>query len=297
VRIIIAGSSGFLGTALTKGLRAAGHEVVRLVRRTPQGSDEVSWNPAVGELDPSALTGADVVVNLAGVGVGDRRWTAAFKQELRSSRVDSTATLSRALAATEDGPRVLLNASAIGYYGDRGDEVLDEDSRAGDGFLSGLCRDWEAATQAAEEAGVRVCRLRNGLVLGPGGGTLKPMVRIYKAGIGGPLGNGRQYMSWISLADHLAAVEFLMTAELSGPVNLTGPVPVPNVVFSDALAHALHRPGLVPAPRFGMRLVLGELADNALESTRVVPRVLQDAGFEFRHQDVDSAMRWAVGRR
>jgi uncharacterized protein len=297
VRIIIAGSTGFLGTALTQRLRAEAHDVVRLVRRTAQGSDEVSWNPAKGELDPGALTGADVAVNLAGAGVGDRRWTAAYKQELRASRVDSTATLSGALAAADDGPRVLLNASAIGYYGDRGDEVLDEDSGAGEGFLAVLCREWEAATQPAEEAGVRVCRLRNGLVLGPGGGTLKPMVRIYKAGIGGPLGNGRQYMSWISLADHTAAMQFLMTAQLSGPVNLTGPVPVPNAVFSDALARALHRPGLVPAPRFGMRLVLGELADNALESTRVVPRVLQDAGFEFRHPDVDSAMRWAVGRR
>jgi len=297
VRIIIAGASGFLGTTLTKGLRAAGHEVVRLVRRTPHGSDEVSWNPAAGELDPGVLTGADVAVNLTGAGVGDRRWTAAYKAELRSSRLDPTVTLSAALAAAKDGPHVLLNASAIGYYGDRGDEVLDEDSPAGNGFLALLCREWEAATQPAEEAGVRVCRLRNGLVLGPGGGMLKAMVRIYKAGIGGPLGNGRHYQSWISLADYMAAVQFLMTAELSGPVNVTGPMPVPNSVFSDALARALHRPGLVPAPRFGMRLVLGELADNALESTRVVPRVLQDAGFEFRHPDVDSAMRWAVGRR
>jgi uncharacterized protein (TIGR01777 family) len=297
VRIIIAGSSGFIGTALIERLRSDGHEVVRLVRRTPQRSDEVSWNPAAGDLAPAALAGADVAVNFAGVGVGDKRWTDGYKQEILSSRVDSTVTLSRAIAAADPAPRVLLNASAIGFYGDRGDEVLDENSAPGDGFFSDVCRAWEAATQAAEEAGVRVCNLRSGLVVGPGGGMMKRLVPLYKAGIGGPLGNGRQYQSWVSLADEIGAIVFLMNAELSGPVNLTGPTPVPNAVFADVLGHALRRPSLLPAPRFGLKLVLGEFADNAVESTRAVPRMLLDAGYEFIHPDVDRAVRWAVARR
>jgi uncharacterized protein (TIGR01777 family) len=296
VRIIIAGSSGFIGTALIDRLRSDGHEVVRLVRRTRQSSDEVSWNPAAGDLDPAALADADVAVNFAGVGVGDKRWTDAYKQEILSSRVDSTVTLSRAIAAADPGPRVLLNASAIGFYGDRGDEVLDENSAPGDGFFADVCRAWEAATQAAEEAGVRVCNLRTGLVVGPGGGMMKRLVPLFKAGIGGPLGNGRQYQSWVSLADEIGAIVFLMNAELSGPVNLTGPTPVPNAVFADVLGHALRRPSLLPAPKFGLKLVLGEFADNTVESTRAVPRVLLDAGYEFIHPDVDRAVRWAVAR-
>ncbi len=297
MRIIIAGSSGFLGAALIDRLRSEGHEVVRLVRRTPRSSDEVSWNPAAGVLDPAALADADVAVNFAGVGVGDKRWTDAYKKEILSSRVDSTVTLSRALAAADPGPRVLLNASAIGFYGDRGDEVLDENSPPGDGFFPDVCRAWEAATQSAEEAGVRVCNLRSGLVVGPGGGMMKRLVPLYKAGIGGPLGNGRQYQSWVSLADEIGAIVFLMSAELSGPVNLTGPTPVPNAVFADVLGHALRRPSLLSAPKFGLKLVLGEFGANTVESTRAVPRVLLDAGYEFIHPDVDRAVRWAVARR
>jgi uncharacterized protein len=297
VRIIIAGSSGYLGTALIDRVRSDGHEVVRLVRRTPQSSDEVSWNPAAGDLDAAALADADVAVNFAGVGIGDKRWSDAYKKEILSSRVDSTVTLSRAIAAADPGPRVLLNASAIGFYGDRGDEVLDENSPPGDGFFADVCRAWEAATQSAEEAGVRVCNLRSGLVVGPGGGMMKRLVPLYKAGLGGPLGNGRQYLPWVSLADEIGAIVFLMNAELSGPVNLTGPTPVPNAVFADVLGHALRRPSLLPAPKFGLKLVLGELGANAVESTRAVPRVLLDAGYEFIHPDVDRAVRWAVARR
>lgn len=296
MRIIIAGSSGFIGTALTDRLRSDGHEVVRLVRRTPQRLDEVSWHPAAGDLDPAALAGADVAVNLAGAGVGAKRWTDAYKQEILSSRVDSTVTLSRAIAVADPRPPVLLNASAIGFYGDRGDEVLDENSGPGDGFFADVCRAWEAGTQAAEEAGVRVCNLRTGLVVGPGGGMMKRLVPLYKAGIGGPLGNGRQYQSWVSLADEIGAIVFLMTAQLAGPVNLTGPTPVPNAVLSGALGKALRRPALLPAPRFGLKIVLGEFAGNALESARVVPHVLLDAGYEFIHSDIDRAMRWAVAR-
>jgi hypothetical protein len=297
VRIIIAGSSGFIGSALAARLRADGHDVVRLVRRTTEGPDEVSWSPAAGELDAAALTGADVAVNLAGAGLGDKRWTEAYKREILSSRVDSTVTLSHAIAAASGGPRVLLNMSAIGYYGDRGDEVLDENSPAGEGFLSDVCRAWEAATRAAEEASVRVCNLRAAPVVGPGGGIMKRLVPLYKAGLGGPLGNGRQYQSWISLADLVGAIRFLMTAQLSGPVNLTAPTPVPNAVFSDAIGRALRRPAILPAPRFGLRLVLGEFANSTLDSIRVVPQVLVDAGYEFQHPTVDAAMRWAVARR
>jgi uncharacterized protein len=297
VRIIIAGSSGFIGTALIDRLRSDGHEVVRLVRRTPQSADEVSWNPAAGDLDPAVLADADVAVNFAGVGVGDKRWTDSYKQEILSSRVDSTVTLSRAIAEADPGPRVLLNASAIGFYGDRGDEVLDENSPPGDGFFPDVCRAWEAATQSAEEAGVRVCNLRSGLIVGPGGGMMKRLVPLYKAGLGGPLGNGRQYQSWVSLADEIGAIVFLINAELSGPVNLTGPTPVPNAVFADVLGHALRRPSLLPAPKFGLKLVLGEFGVNTVESTRAVPRVLLDAGYEFIHPDVDRAVRWAVARR
>jgi uncharacterized protein (TIGR01777 family) len=294
MRVIVAGSSGYIGTALVTALRQQGHEVVRLVRRTAAGSDEVSWNPAANELDRAALTGADVAVNLAGVGVGDKRWTDAYKREIRASRVDSTVTLSRALAAVEDGPRTLLNASAIGYYGDRGDEELDERSAPGEGFFPDLCRTWEAATQAAEDAGIRVCHLRTGLVFGPGGGMLKPLVALFKAGLGGRLGNGRQFQSWVSLADEVGAIRFLMDAEVAGPVNLTGPAPVRNAEFAKALAAVLHRPAVLPVPKFGLRLALGEFAGSAVESQRVLPRVLNEAGYPFRHTDVSSALRWAV---
>jgi len=297
VRIIIAGSSGFIGSALGARLRADGHEVVRLVRRTAEGSDEVSWSPAAGELDPAVLTGADVAVNVAGAGLGDKRWTESYKRQILSSRVDSTVTLSHAVAAASRGPGVLLNMSAVGYYGDRGDEVLDENAPPGDGFLSDVCRAWEAATRAAEEASVRVCNLRAAPVVGPGGGIMKRLVPLYKAGLGGPLGNGRHYQSWISLADLVGGIRFLMTAQLSGPVNLTAPTPVPYAVFSDAIGRALHRPAILPAPRFGLRLVLGEFADSTLSSARVVPQVLLDAGYEFQHPTVDAAMRWAVARR
>jgi uncharacterized protein (TIGR01777 family) len=295
VRIIVAGSSGFIGSALVARLRGDGHDVVRLVRRTPEGSDEVSWNPADGELDRRALTGVDVAINVAGAGVGDRRWTPSYKRTIIASRVDTTTTLSRAIAAADDGPRTLLNQSAIGYYGDRGDEILDESSTAGEGFFPDVCRAWEAATQAAEEAGVRVCRLRTGLVVGPGGGMMKPMIRLFKAGFGGTLGNGREYQSWVSLADVTSAFAFLAErSDVAGPVNVTGPEPVRNVEFTRELAAVLHRPAILPAPKFGLRMALGEFGDNVVESARVLPRVLVKAGYTFTHANVTSALQWAV---
>jgi uncharacterized protein (TIGR01777 family) len=295
MRIVIGGAGGYIGGALVARLKQDGHDVVRLVRRTPVGSDEVRWDPAAGELDRAALAGADVAVNLAGAGVADKRWTRAYKRVISASRVDSTVTLSHAVAAAKDGPKTLLNASAIGYYGDRGDAVLDEDSAPGDDFLADVCRAWEAATESAEDAGVRVCHLRTGLVLGPRGGMLKPLLPLFKAGAGGRIGNGRQYQSWISLADEVSAIAFLATADVAGPVNLTGPEPVRNSELVKALADALHRPALVPAPAFALKVVLGGFASDVLGSIRAMPAVLAKAGFSWQHPTVDAAVRWAVG--
>ena len=298
MRIIVAGASGYIGTALVADLRRDDHDVVRLVRRTPRGPDEVGWKPAAGELDAAALAGADVAVNLCGVGVGDRRWTEGYKRLILSSRVESTVALSRALASMTDGPRTLLNASAIGFYGDQGDRVLDESSPPGEGFFPDVCRTWEAATHNAEDAGVRVCHLRTGLVVGPGGGLMKRLVPLFRAGLGGKLGSGRQYQSWISLADQVGAIRFLAgRPDIAGPVNLTAPTPVTNAEFTKALAAAVRRPAVVPAPGFGLRIVLGEFAGNVTDSARVMPTVLTGAGYRYEHPDVSIALQWAVGGR
>src|SRR5215468_3234409 len=221
MRIVVAGSSGYIGSRLVADLTADGHEVVRLVRREPAAGGEVAWAPERGVLSPEALAGSAAVVNLAGAGVGDKRWTEAYKRLIRSSRVDSTGTLARTIAtvtAAGEGPAVLVNASAIGYYGDRGDEELDEHSAPGQGFFPDVCRDWEAATLPAEEAGVRVCRIRTGLVVGPHGGLMGRLTPLFKAGLGARLGNGRQYMSWVSLADAIGAIRFLLdNPEMRGP--------------------------------------------------------------------------------
>jgi uncharacterized protein (TIGR01777 family) len=296
MRIIIGGASGFLGTALIERLRADGHEVTRLVRRTAKGPGELRWSPADGVLDPKTLTGADVAINLAGAGVGDHRWTRSYMEVIRRSRVDSTTTLSHALTDAVSGPRVLLNASAVGFYGSRGDEILTEQSPAGDGFLPDVCRAWESATQAAEDAGVRVCHLRSGLVLGGGGGLLGRMVPLFRAGLGGKLGDGRQWMSWVSLADELNAIRFLMSHDdIAGPVNVTGPNPVRNEDLTRILGAVLKRPTLLPAPKLGLRIVLGQFTEDVLSSTRAMPSVLTAAGFRHEHDDVESALKWAVG--
>jgi uncharacterized protein (TIGR01777 family) len=298
MRVVIAGSSGLIGEALIAKLRGEGHDVVRLVRRPETGPDQIRWAPQEGTLGPDALAGADVVVNLAGAGIGDRRWTSSYKREIVRSRVDATTTLSHAIAAGSPGvkPDVLINASAIGFYGDRGDERLDEDSPAGDGFLPDVCRAWEGATQAAEEAGTRVVHLRSGLVLAPGGGLLGRMVPLFKAGVGGRLASGRQWMSWISLADEVGAIRFLMDHDVSGPVNLTGPEPVRNHVFTSTLGSVLGRPAMLPVPRIGLRVVLGDFSEDVLASARVEPSRLADAGFVHAHPSVETALRWALDR-
>ncbi len=301
MHIAVTGSSGLIGTELVTALRGDGHDVRRLVRRTPRTADEHRWDPEHRQLDPGVLADVDAVVNLAGVGIGDKRWTDRYKHEVVTSRVDSTTTISSALAqaaAADPGRRrVLLSASAVGYYGDGGDRVIDETSPAGTDFLADVCVQWEAATAPAEAAGVRVAHLRTGLVLGEGGlmAKLKP---LFSLGVGGPMGSGKQYWPWISLRDEVDAIRFLLTADVAGPVDLTGPEPVTNAAFASALGRVLHRPAVLPVPGFALSLVLGEFAQlGVLAGQRALPRVLMDAGFTFTHGDVESALRWAVGAR
>jgi uncharacterized protein (TIGR01777 family) len=295
MRILMAGSSGFLGSSLVRALTSSGHQVLRLVRREPTTPDETRWDPAGGQIDPTAVESAAAVINLSGANVGGKRWTDAYKREIRDSRLTATATLANAIAAAATKPEVLLNSSAVGYYGDTGDRAVDEQSPPGTGFLPDLCRDWESATAPAQRAGVRVVHLRTGLPLDRGGGLLKPMLLLFRLGGGGKLGDGRQYLPWISLSDWLAAVAYLLERDdLAGPVNLTGPDPATNAAFTRALGHLLHRPTLLPVPRIGLRAVLGEFGDEALASQRVIPAALTGGGFDFRHRDVASALRWAV---
>ncbi|GAA2634423.1 TIGR01777 family oxidoreductase [Dactylosporangium fulvum] len=294
MQILIAGASGFLGQRLIPHLRSSGHQVTQLVRRPARNAGEVWWDPMAGMVDTAVVSAADAVINLAGAGVGDKRWTAAYKKVLVDSRIDTTTTLARAIAAAEPRPRVLLNSSAVGYYGDTGDRAVDEQSPAGDGFLADLCKVWEAATVPAEDAGTRVVLLRTGLPLARDGGLLKPLYLQFKLFAGGRMGSGRQYLPWISVPDWLAAVTYLLDADVSGPVNLTGPDPVTNAEFSAALARQLHRPNLFPVPGFALQAVLGEFAGEALVSQRVLPGVLTREGFPFRHRTIDEAMAVAV---
>jgi len=298
VKIAVTGSSGLIGSALLPALRDDGHTVLRLVRRPSAGTDELRWDPATRTLDPAALAGVDAVVNLAGVGIGDRRWTTARKRAVLASRVDATETVSAAVAAADPGPRALLSASAIGWYGDTGDATVDESASAGHDFLAHVCLRWEAATRAAEEAGVRVAHLRSGLVCGTGGllGRLLPLARL---GLASPLGSGRQWWSWISLADEVGAIRHVLdTDAIAGPVNLTGPEAVTNREFTKTLGRVLHRPVVLPpVPRVALRLALGEFADvGVVAGQRVLPRVLQQTGYPFRHETVEQALRWATGR-
>lgn len=296
MRILMAGASGFLGVRLAEQLRRAGNTVSRLVRRPARTPDEASWDPATGQLDPAVVAAADAVINLAGAGVGDRRWTAAYKRLIRSSRVDSAGTLAATIAQlpAADRPRALLQSSAVGWYGDTGDREVTEDSPAGSGFLADVCRVWEAAARPAEDAGVRVVLLRTGLPLDVEGGLLKPQLLPFKLGVGGKLGSGRQWVPWISLADWLAAAAFLLERDVAGPVNVVGPRPVTNAEFTGAFAQQLHRPAIMPIPAVGLRLALGEFAGEALRGQRVLPEALSQAGFGWRHPTLEAALRAAL---
>ncbi len=292
--IAIAGSSGLIGSALTSALRAADNRVLRLVRRAPSSADEVFWNPDTGEFDASALRGADAVVNMCGVGVADKRWSGAFKQSLRDSRIGPTEVLSHAVV--EAGVPILVNSSAVGYYGDTSDRVVDESAPAGDGFLATLCEDWEAATGAAGTAGVRVVLMRTGLVLSPSGGMLARLRPLFALGLGARLGNGRQYMPWITLEDEVRALLFAIGRDdLAGPVNGTGPAPVTNAEFTSAFGRAVNRPTPMLVPGFALRAVLGEFADEGLlGGQRAIPAVLEEAGFEFHHNTIGEAMAYVT---
>lgn len=290
MKIAITGSTGLIGSALVRALRGDGHEVLRLVRAQPRQPDEVRWDPTGGDVDVERLHGVDAAVHLAGAGVGDRRWTDSYKRTIRDSRVLGTRTLSRALASLAPRPAVLLCGSAIGWYGDTGTEAVDEGAASGDTFLAGVVREWESATSAAEEAGIRVVHPRTGLVMAESGGALGRMMPIFRLGLGGKLGTGRQFWSWITLQDEVRAAQFLLTADdVTGPVNLTAPEPVTNAEVTSALARALHRPAVVPVPEPALRLALGEFAGEVLMSQRVLPRRLLESGFEFSHPDIDSA--------
>ncbi len=289
----MAGASGFLGTRLQARLASAGHEIVQLVRRTPTTPDQRQWWPDQGRVSTAELAGADAVVNLAGAGVTDQRWTDAYRTMLRTSRVEPTATLAQAIAGLPASSRpALLNASAVGYYGDTGEMAVDEDSPGGSGFLAGVARDWEAATEPAADAGARVVRMRTGFPLDAGGGMLKPLLLPFRLGVGGKLGNGRQWLPWLSMRDWLSAVEFLLANdEIAGPVNLVGPGPVRNSEFARVLGHVLRRPAIVPIPAFALRIAIGEFANEALVSQRVLPAALSRRGFTFQDTTVESALR------
>lgn len=293
--VAIAGSSGLIGGALVAALRSADHRVLRIVRRVPANRDEVRWNPDSGEFDPAVLAGVDAVVNLCGVGVGDKRWSGAYKQVLRDSRIDPTEVISVAVA--QAGVPVLINASAVGYYGDTGSRIADESAQAGSGFLAQLCADWEAATAPASDAGVRVVLARTGLVLSRSGGLLAKLKPLFAVGLGGRLAGGHQYMPWISLEDEIRAVLFAVNKPLSGPVNLTGPAPVTNAEFTTALARALNRPAPWQVPGFALKRLLGEFAEEGLlGGQRAIPAALERAGFVFHHNTIGEALSYALGR-
>lgn len=297
MRVLVSGSSGLVGTELRARLAGRGDDVVRLVRRSA-GGGEVEWDPAAGTLDATALEGCDAVVHLAGEGIAEGRWNAAKKRRIRESRVQGTRQLAEALASLAQKPKVLVCASAIGFYGDRGDERLDEAARPGTSFLAEVCRDWEAAADPARAAGIRVVHLRIGVVLSQKGGALAKMLLPFRMGVGGRLGDGHQYMSWIELDDLVSiVVHALDQAELRGPVNAVSPQPVTNDEYTATLGRVLRRPTVLPMPAFAARLAFGEMADELLlASIRVVPAVLQRSGFDFARPTLEAALRHALGR-
>ncbi|HEU5320892.1 MAG TPA: TIGR01777 family oxidoreductase [Methylomirabilota bacterium] len=309
MKILVSGASGFVGGALLPALAASGHQVVRLARAgaarpgaaqpgAARSEAAVTWAPAAGRIDPAAIEGYDAVVHLAGEPIADKRWTPDQKRRIRDSRVDGTRLLSEALTQLSRPPRVLACASAIGYYGSRGDALLNEDSPSGNDFLAEACREWEAATGPAARAGIRVVNLRFGFILGTRGGGLRKMLPPFRMGLGGPLGDGRQYVSWVTVDDAAGAAAFALTADnLRGPVNVVAPRPVTNAEFTRTLGRVLSRPVFLPMPAFAARLAFGEVADAViLASQRVDPARLRAAGYRFRHPDLEPALRDLLGR-
>lgn len=296
MNIVIAGASGLIGTAIGRSFAADGHTVRRLVRRAASGPDEIPWDPAARQLEPSALAGTDVVVNLAGENIGSGRWTARRREAIRRSRIDATHTLVMAMVAAKPRPAVLLSASAVGYYGDRGDEVLPETSAPGVGFLPEVCLAWETHAEGAGRSGIRTVLLRFGVVLAGNGGALVKMRPLFRAGLGGRLGSGQQWMSWVSIDDVAGAIRHCAeSAACVGPVNIVAPNAVRNVDFTVALARVLRRPAVLPAPVWALRAAFGSMADEALlASTRAIPDRLRQSGYVFRHPMLEDALRSVI---
>ena len=290
MKIAVTGSSGLIGSALVPVLRTDGHDVVRLVRREPAKADEVRWDPNGRTVDLAGLAGTEAVIHLAGAGVGDHRWTDAYKRTIRESRTEGTATIAHAIARLNPLPRVLVSASAIGFYGDTGDRAVDETGPRGEGFLAGVVEAWEAAAAPARDVGIRVVHPRTGLVMSSRGGAWARLLPLVKLGVAGRLGSGRQYWSFITLADEVNALRYLLDSPLDGPVNLTAPEPATNAEITRAMGRALHRPTVLPAPAFALKIVLGEFSSEVLGSARVLPHALMQAGFAFRHPDISAAV-------
>ena len=289
-RIAISGSSGLIGTALVGHLKSEGHTVQRLVRRAPVAADEVQWDPQTGFVDLTALAGVDAIIHLAGVPVADKRWTKKYKAEILNSRLLGTSTIAK--AAAEVKPDVFISASAIGWYGESGNRAVVETDRAGDDFLAAVCREWEAAADLAGD--VRTVKIRTGLVLDPTGGALGKMLPLFRLGLGGKLGNGKQWWSWITLHDQIRAIVFALENPISGAVNVTAPNPVTNQEFTSALARAMHRPALFPAPAIALKIALGGFSSEILGSKRVIPHVLQEAGFTWDYPHISEALAQLV---
>ena len=289
-RIAITGASGLIGAALVGYLKSQGHTVQRLVRRAPVSSDEIAWDPTAGTVDMEALAGVDAVIHLAGAGVGDKRWSKKYKAEILNSRLLGTTTIAKAVAIVN--PQVFISASAIGWYGESGNRAVIESDRVGDDFLATVCREWESAADLAGE--VRTVKLRTGLVLDPTGGALGKMLPLFRFGLGGKLGNGKQWWSWITLHDQIRAIAFLLESKVSGPVNLTSPNPVTNSEFTAGLARAMHRPALFPVPALALKIVLGGFSTEVLGSKKVLPQALIEAGFSFDYPHISSALEELV---
>ena len=285
-RIAITGASGLIGTALVGHLKSEGHTVQRFVRRPVVASDEIHWDPKTGYVDIEALRGVDAIIHLAGVGVGDKRWTKKYKAEILNSRLLGTTAIANAV--NEVKPQVFISASAIGWYGESGNRAVIESDRAGDDFLAAVCREWEGAADLVN--GTRVVKIRTGLVLDPTGGALGRMLPLFRLGLGGKLGNGKQWWSWITLHDQIRAITFLLENNISGPVNLTSPNPVTNQEFTSALAQAMHRPALFPAPAIALKIALGGFSSEILGSKKVIPHALSEAGFTWDYPHITSAL-------
>jgi uncharacterized protein (TIGR01777 family) len=289
-RIAITGASGLIGSALVGHLKSEGHTVQRLVRRTPVSPDEVQWDPKTGYVDLEALRGVDAIIHLAGAGVGDKRWNRKYKAEILNSRLLGTTAIANAV--TELAPQVFISASAIGWYGESGNRAVVESDKCGDDFLAAVCREWEGAADTAHNT--RTVKIRTGLVLDPTGGALGKMLPLFRFGLGGKMGNGKQWWSWITLHDLIRAITFMLESDISGPVNLTAPNPVTNQEFTSALARALHRPALFPAPAIALKIAMGGFSAEILGSKKVMPNVLTEAGFEWDYPHITSALNALV---